>query len=302
MADRILSHVPGMKTASAIPVLDAATLSVAVFRDDYVANSRPCVIAGAVRHWPAFVRWRDKDYLKRQSGHHGVDLFLSELHVTKKRMQGNIRAASFAEAVDYLHAEETGCGMVVTGDIPECLADVGDIPFVDRSCPAFWYHPARCFFFRNAGSAWHHHPFDETLMCQVIGSKQIGLARADGSGGTALRDIFFREDYYDDPSAFADFDGTAVAWMTATLQAGDALYIPPLWWHGVIPLSADFGVTTPVTWQSPPHVVAKCLGKIARGEIDMIGKTSAPNVQGLVDVARRLGLERELAVAWDRGV
>jgi hypothetical protein len=34
----------------------------------------------------------------------------------------------------------------------------------------------------------------------------------------------------------------------------------------------------------------------------MIGKTSAPNVQGLVDVARRLGLERELAVAWDRGV
>jgi ribosomal protein L16 Arg81 hydroxylase len=69
--------------------------------------------------------------------------------------------------------------------------------------------------------------------------------------------------------------------MTAIQQAGDALYIPPLWWHGVIPLSRGFGVTTPVTWQSPPHVIAKCLSKIARGEIDMIGKTSAPNVQGL---------------------
>jgi hypothetical protein len=277
-------------------------LSEVVFNDEYVAHSQPCVIRGAVKHWPALKKWRDKEYLKLRSGHYDVNLFVSELHVTNRRMQGNQRAATFADAIDYLHSEQTERGLVVTGILTEFLADLGDVPFVSRAEPAFWYDPARYFFYRNAGSAWHHHPFDETLMCQIIGSKTIGLVSADDPFGTDLRNIFFMEDYYDDPAAFAGCDDANILWLSATLQEGDALYIPPLWWHGVVPLTTSFGITAPVTWQSPLHVIAKGITKIARGDIDMIGKTTAPNFQGLVNAARKLGLERELAIAWNRGI
>jgi hypothetical protein len=302
MPDKILTNVPGMKNASAVPILDAGELSEVDFNSEYVANSRPCVIRGAVRHWAALEKWRDKEYLKSRSGQHEVNLFLSELHVTKKRMIGQQKALNFAEAIDYLHSEQTERGLVVTGILTEFLSDLGEVPFINRAESAFWYDPARYFFYRNAGSAWHHHPFDETLMCQIIGSKRIGLVSADQPLNFELRNIFFAEDYYDDPAAFAGFDSDKLQWFSAILEEGDALYIPPLWWHGVVPITTSFGITAPVTWRSPLHVIGKGITKIARGEIDMIGKTTAPNFEGLVEVARILGMERELAIAWDRGV
>lgn len=300
--DKILANVPGMKNATAVPVLQASELSEDVFNREYVSNSRPCVIRGAVKHWVALEKWHDKEYLKRRSGQRDVTLFTSEMHVTKKRMMGQERSLTFAEAIDQLHSGEIERGLVVTGLLTEFLTDLGDVSFVDRANPAFWYNPARYFFYRNAGSAWHHHPFDETLMCQIIGSKKIGLVSADNPLHADLRNIFFREDYYDDPAAFSEFDCAKLSWLSATLEEGDALYIPPLYWHGVVPLTTSFGATAPITWQSPLHVIAKGITKIARGEIDMIGKTTAPNFQGLLEAARKLGLERELAVAWNLGV
>src|SRR5471030_1934957 len=100
MSDMILANVPGMKNSAAVPVLDADELSEGVFNGEYVANSQPCVIRGAVKHWAALKKWRDKEYLKRRSGRHDVSLFLSEMHVTKKRMMGQERAVTFAEAID----------------------------------------------------------------------------------------------------------------------------------------------------------------------------------------------------------
>lgn len=302
MSSGILANVPGMRDAPEVPELDAGTLTESVFNSEYVANSRPCVIRGAVRHWAALEKWRDRNYLKQRCGHREVSLFQSELHVTKKRMDGRQKAMIFADAIDYLHLDDTERGLVVTGTLTELLCDLGGVSFLSKAEPAFWYNPARYFFYRNSGSAWHHHPFDETLMSQIIGSKRIGLIGTDHPHNPALRDIFFAEDYYDDATAFAPLEGQKLAWFSATLQPGDALYIPPLWWHGVVPLTDSFGATAPVTWRSPPHVIANSITRIARGEIDMIGKTTAPHFQSLVETARKLGLEHELATAWNRGV
>lgn len=297
MSGRVLSNVPGMKTAAAVPELDARTLSQEVFHRDYVANSRPCVIRGAVKHWAALEKWRDKEYLQRLSGRHPVSLFLCELHVTKKRIAGNEKAMTFGEAIERLHSEHTERAILGFPIPAEILPDLGDFSFLGKTDPAFWYHRARGFFYRRAGTAWHLHQFDETLTCQIIGRKKIGLVGTNNPHNFDLRYIFLTEDYYDNPAAFAELNHANLQWLSVTLEEGDSLYIPPLWWHGVAPQTDVFGITTAMTWRSPPHVIANGIVRMARGEIDMFGKTTAPHFESLVQVARQLGLERELAIA-----
>jgi hypothetical protein len=131
-------------------------------------------------------------------------------------------------------------------------------------------------------------------MCQVVGSKKIGLVSAKTTFQKALHSVFFQEDYYDDASHLARFEGADLCWFSASLEEGDALYIPPLWWHGVIPLSGSFGATTAVVWRSPSHVVAETIRKMDAGDIDMIGFANLPEVRRLVAAAAEVGLALDI--------
>ncbi len=295
-----LTHVPGMKGASPVPVLHAEDLSEKIFITDYVANSRPCVIKGAVRHWAALEKWRNKDYLKSRSGHHDVYYYPYEYHISAQKMESGRTIISFAEAIDRLHSEDTKVAIVATAAPSELLSDLGRVSFLSRAEPAFSYPPARYFFYRNAGTTWHYHPFDETLMCQIVGAKKIGLLNVDTPLNKTVRDIFFRESYYADAAAFDALGNVDLPWCSATLEEGDSLYIPPLWWHGVIPLSESFGATATVTWRSPLHVDANAIRKLASGDIHMIGGADPSYYQPLLDVARKTGLEQELKTGWAR--
>ena len=298
MPDTTLKHVPGMRTASAVPVLEAPSESV--FLGDYVANSRPCIIKGAVRHWAATQKWRDRSYLKSRAGHHSVYFYPYEYHISAARMEAGRSILTLADAMERLHAPETKVAIVVTAAPTELLSDLGKLSFLSGAEPAFTYPAARYFFYRNAGTTWHYHPFDETLMCQIVGKKKIGLLNTDTVFEKDIRDIFFKEDYYDDASAFERLAGKDVPWFSATLEEGDSLYIPPLWWHGVIPLDENFGATATVTWRSPLHVDANAIRRLARGDVHMIGGADPAYLPYLRDVARKTGLERELEIAWSR--
>jgi quercetin dioxygenase-like cupin family protein len=289
-----------MKTASAVPVLNAERLSEAAFISDYVANSRPCVIRGAVRHWAATEKWRNKEYLKRRSGHHSVYYHPYEYHISAQKMQAGRTTMTFAEAIDRLHSPETKVAIVATAAPSELLSDLGQVSFLSKAEPAYTFPPARYFFYRNAGTTWHYHPFDETLMCQVIGVKRIGLLNTDTPFHKVVRDIFLKEEYYDDASAFGVLHNMELPWFSATLEEGDSLYIPPLWWHGVIPIGESFGATATVTWRSPLHVDANAIRKMASGEVQMIGGADPSYFQPLRDVALKTGLERELEICWAR--
>jgi hypothetical protein len=48
-------------------------------------------------------------------------------------------------------------------------------------------------------------------------------------------------------------------------------------------------------------VIAESIRKMAAGRADIIGKSNATHVAALIETARQLGLEKELAIAWERG-
>ena len=97
--------------------------------------------------------------------------------------------------------------------------------------------------------------------------------------------------------ALADSD---LHWFSAAVAPGDALYIPPLWWHGVTATSNSFGATAAVPFRSPPAVVANIIRKMAIGDVDLMGSTTSSQLQSLIETARAMGVEAELMTAIKR--
>jgi len=131
MPDVILKNVPGMAAATPVAVVQAATLTERVFKDQYVAHGLPCVIKGAVRHWPATRKWHDSAYLKRICGRQMVPFWPHENHVTRERIAPGVTSLPFADAVDRL--DKAGAGAVgAIGCNPgtaEMAADLGGFSF-----------------------------------------------------------------------------------------------------------------------------------------------------------------------------
>jgi quercetin dioxygenase-like cupin family protein len=299
MPDVIFRHVPGMAKAKPVPELDAASLSEETFVNDYVAHSRPCVIKGAVNHWAAITKWRDLGYFKGLGGHAG-SYWPHERHTSAQRSEPRRETLGFAEALDRMQTAEVAAFHTT---MPAQLAsDLGEFPFLTRREPPFFYASDRMIFFKSAGTGWHYHPWDETLMCQIKGPKQIGLLDVRNPLHRHLRRIFFKEDYYDNPFAFNAIASEGLPWQVASLDAGDSLYIPPHCWHGVIATSDELGVTVPVTWKSPLPVIADTIRKMAKGEIDIIGTIPPDYLLSLLAFAREVGAETEMQAAWDRCV
>ncbi len=300
MPDAILNNIPGMRDAAPVPACEAGELPEEVFFNDYVSRSRPLLIKGAVRHWPAGRNWRDPLYLKKLSGDRPVLFFPHENHITGRMMEGK-RDMRLAEALDLIHAQDTKIASLgLPEDFPELRRDLGRFSFLTRAEPSFLYPPVRYFIYRNAGSTWHYHPFDETLMCQLVGAKHVGLLNARTGRQKELQEIFFPEKYYDDPSRSVRLAGADFPFFSATVEEGDALYIPPLWWHGVVTASQGFGVTAAIPWRSPAPVIADCIRRMAAGEVDLLGAATAGQLDALIGVARTLGLARELEAAFGR--
>ena len=301
MLSAILQNIPGMKNAAAVPRLNGNQLSEDEFNRKFVHQSLPCVIADAVRHWPAAQKWTDREYLKGLAGQRRVLFFPHENHLGMEKMMAGQRELSLRDALDLLHSPAIEVGTLgIQEDLTELRRDIGGFSFLTRADMPFLYPPVRFFLYRNAGSAWHFHPLDETLMCQIAGRKIIGLLNAKTPHQSALQDLFFGESYYDNPHAFDGMTGTALNWFFAEVNPGDALYIPPLWWHGIATDSEGFGATAAIPWRSPLPVIAETIRKMSAGEVELLGSASEIQVGNLVAVAKQLGLQRELAIAMQR--
>src|SRR5580658_5952692 len=62
LKDSLFSIIPGIEAPGSVPVLQAEALTEEVFREEWVSKNRPCLVKGAVKHWPAVEKCKDKDY------------------------------------------------------------------------------------------------------------------------------------------------------------------------------------------------------------------------------------------------
>lgn len=274
----IVSGLRMMDNAVPLESIDADDLSPQRFRQ-FVTRNLPCVVRGGAAHWPALQRWSRPDYLSERTGSQTVNTYPHVNYQTVERHSIGKKNMPFADAWARASsgAEETVAvawpiSNASTFPAPECVYenlrdDIPGFAFLREPPEPLYYPKWRGFLYNGAGTGWHYHCTDCTLMSQVKGRKLVGLLPPDRRTYKAVAGPFLSDAYFDDSSCVDGVEGLSP--LVATLEQGDSLFIPPYWWHGV-EASEGFGITVAFCWRPPLHV---------------IGDLSLPAIRKLTNVA-----------------
>lgn len=270
MRQSVIDKIPGIEAAKSVCVVDAASLTKKEFQERYIDHNIPCLIKDAVKFWPARDKWTDKDYLLNICGEQKTRLYKHINYADAKKMKSGVQHVFFAEALNNAFADDKGITSIpqVVGKtgkpFSELRVDIGQFPFLPDPPRPLYYPDIRVFFFRNTSTGWHLHAVDETLMCQVMGAKNVALLPSDTPEFGMMQKIFGDDSYLEDATQMSCVASKITPYFV-TVEEGDALYIPPFWWHGVDTVDDQFGATVVYCWRSPWHKVSNFRYPSVRG-------------------------------------
>jgi hypothetical protein len=149
-----------------------------------------------------------------------------------------------------LHSEP----LTVGSPFEPLRADVHGFPFLQPAKSPRLFVDQRVFIYRESYTDWHFHASDETLMCQIRGRKDVLLLPPDSKSFATLMEIVRHVGYvYDvDVERFPAFKELCP--LRATVEDGDALYIPTYWWHAVESAGDSWGITLAWCWRTPAYM------------------------------------------------
>lgn len=242
------------------PIPQVEGLSREDFERDCFFASRPVILKGGLRDWPAFGRW-SPDYLESQLGDQRVALAVSDrggFDYTAPRTE----EMSFAEAADLIRRDSPESdrhyyllkqniptnfpALVADLQVPELIGDPRRITSVN-------------LWFGGAGNLTPlHYDRANNLLAQFWGRKHLTLFDPQQF------DLLYPAIESDRPhisraNLLAPDDEAfpllrQAAPLEGVLEPGDVLYMPPYWWHQV--RSLDLSISVNFWWL--PHL-AQCV-------------------------------------------
>lgn len=243
LLERVASH------PAEIPRIDAP--SAAAFFDEWFVPARPVILRGLVSRWPAMERWQLAALAARLGDAQvtiTVDRDADPLYGTPfERPTEALTLAALIARIE-AHPEGTNAFYLVAQNkaLEGPLAPMLD----DIAMPEGWLDPASLakgasLWLGPAGTRTRlHHDFMPVLACQVVGRKRWRLVPPTER---KLLERIRRSHTTLDPDT-DDLDGVLV--KDVVLAPGEALFVPPGWWHHVVAL--DPALTVSITaWARP---------------------------------------------------
>jgi len=207
----------------------------------YVRRAQPVILAGAARHWPARTRWEPQELARRFSDRavpvvrsgQGGSLFDPWNGVNYAPM--TVRA--YVEAV-----AEQRSDLYMIFRVQDHLSELlDDIEVPDVCARAAWFR-ARFWFAIDGTAGPLHADLPHNLYAQVVGRKQFLLAHYRHTARvypfppwSGVPNYCRVDPERPDLTRFPRFAGVKLE--LATLEPGDMLYIPSLYWHQARALS-----------------------------------------------------------------
>lgn len=253
-AQKIIDLIPG--TTVALPAIEAGALDKEQFWSEFVSQHRPVVIKNAAAHWPALQTWCAPGYLESLCGDEqvGISRTFNALPA-KLYFERVIKKGKLIDCLGEMRrAPDDATYSIPTTAMPAAWErDLGNYAFLDEqyNLPPRFFQRRRLFIYKNASTEWHYHPTDETLMTQIVGAKRVALFRLTPENWSAyappidanLHHTVGGQHYFPATEALTKHE--------AVLAAGDALYIPPFWWHGIDSADPGCGFTLAHCFRTP---------------------------------------------------
>jgi hypothetical protein len=250
---KVIDLVPGV--VHPLPVARATSLGEHQFWREFVLNHTPVIIRGAVAEWPAVSNWKRLGYLESLCGDEQVPVARTFNPVPSDSHFESMIRRSLAECINEISkASADATYSIPAMPVPQRWeTELGKFSFLGKRFekPPLVYPNKRMFVYRNAASEWHYHHIDETITSQLVGSKKISLFRLTQENWRQfsrpieanLHHTPCGKQFFPQESSIAKYEGV--------IEAGDAVYIPPFWWHGIDPADTEPGVTLAHCFRSP---------------------------------------------------
>lgn len=215
---------------------------VVLFRKNYLMNEKPVILKGMGKDWPAIKRW-SADFFRNTYGHIKVPVCYY-----KTKRQETYKDQTKMPLGEYIYLAEKNSafdndaelpylgGWIYHKEFPELLDDI------DMSLPCFpdnWLYklpssisipPTNLLIgYQQVSSPLHTDSFFvNSVLTMIVGEKKARLVSPAHTFAVSNGQDLFNSDIANEVFKHgADiFEGT--------ISAGDALYIPPGWWHNVI--------------------------------------------------------------------
>jgi Cupin-like domain len=230
-----------------------------------LAAGRPVVIRGLVADWPVVKAARDspralRDYLAQLDVGGKVEVFYGDPEIRGKYyynpgLKGfnfERRTLRLLEAVDYIlqAVEQQVAQSVYVGSVPaaDCLPGFAAGNPLPVTAPGA---SARIWLGTAANISSHYDTFDN-LACVIAGRRRFTLYAPELIGSLYIGPLdntmsgppvsLAAAAPADSTDAFPRFAAIRDQALTADLEAGDALFLPKLWWHQVESTAAFNGL------------------------------------------------------------
>lgn len=213
----------------------------------YASANAPVLITGVVSSWPAVSRWTP-EYLRSVAGDRVLPVARMQSgsysqHTREPMMFGaylDAVAAPTPDGSERLYLSE----LQIEKHLRELVADFEVPTYIRDKSPV-----AATYIGKDVDSQTHFHPHGGALLCVVSGRKRVRLYAPDQTPHLYRKDNFSAINPLPvDLTRFPKYDG--VKYRDVVVGAGEMLFIPIFWWHGVY----TDGFSTAVTffWDDPP--------------------------------------------------
>jgi hypothetical protein len=230
-----------------------AELDAGRFLHEIVESCRPVVIRGLVSHWPAVQAAHTptvfRAYLRRFDAGGQMEAFFGERRIAGKYYYSDDlagfnferRRMHLSDALDLILSDPGAgdqsvyAGSLVTADFLPGFDVENAMPLLDRAIGGrIWLG--------HASNVSAHYDTADNLACVVAGRRRFTLYAPELIASLyvgpidntmAGQPVSMAASSRPDDERFPRFTAVRDQAMTAELLAGDALYLPKLWWHQV---------------------------------------------------------------------
>ncbi|MEQ1529551.1 MAG: cupin-like domain-containing protein [Methylococcales bacterium] len=247
VSEQLINGVNTMYSSQKLPLqVDRLHMpSVDDFNELYAKPGKPVLITGIVSKWNACSLW-NSHYFKSIAG---------ERLVPVKRMLNGVYLGARTESIklaDYLDSvikEPVGNERLYLSEqpivniLPEIICDYTVPDYINSTKFA-----AVSYIGSHVNSQIHFHPFGKALLCVVSGRKRVKLFAPDQTPFLYQKLNFSKIGSEPVDLDFYPLYGKA-RYYECEVNAGEALFFPIYWWHGVE--TEEFTSAVVFFWDDP---------------------------------------------------